>query len=357
MVYGVCYNSLSFRYAPLRCYVVLIRYYFMVEEEITPLEIVVTPCDSSIILKIFIQSLPPEGSANGSGKGRREESAPSFCYIACINSYLNCNQKGSFTSSSSFFFFVVSSPSSSPAPSPRCRPPSHHPPTHTPPLPVSPSLPLPFLFPFSSPLPPLLVLFILSSPHSLSPPPSHPLSLLLFLLLHSSYSYSSSYFSSSSFLFRPPHDHPLSQIILLLLIFFPFLFHLLLFHFLRLLPFQPICCFSDNLSNVADVELKMSDDYEDDLFRQFNSLANQPAAVSQPVKTFSGSDVMRFRVEPAAVGIYVIEIMAEERDSSVRMSASTSPFSDLIYPELPRDATVTSRYVARSTVELSWKPS
>lgn len=101
----------------------------------------------------------------------------------------------------------------------------------------------------------------------------------------------------------------------------------------------------------------MSDDYEDDLFRQFNSLANQPAAVSQPVKTFSGSDVMRFRVEPAAVGIYVIEIMAEERDSSVRMSASTSPFSDLIYPELPRDATVTSRYVARSTVELSWKPS
>lgn len=66
---------------------------------------------------------------------------------------------------------------------------------------------------------------------------------------------------------------------------------------------------------------------------------------------------MKFRVEPAAVGIYVIEIMAEERDSSVRMSASTSPFTDLIYPELPRDATVTSRYVARSTVELSWKPS
>src|SRR6218665_1427059 len=207
MVYGVCYNSLSFRYAPLRCYVVLIRYYFMVEEEITPLEIVVTPCDSSIILKIFIQSLPPEGSANGSGKGRREESAPSFCYIACINSYLNCNQKGSFTSSSSFFFFVVSSPSSSPAPSPRCRPPSHHPPTHTPPLPVSPSLPLPFLFPCSSPLL-LLILFLLLLFLLFLFCSSSPLLILYLLLLLILYLFSSSCSFTLPTPTRPPTSLP-----------------------------------------------------------------------------------------------------------------------------------------------------
>lgn len=52
----------------------------MVEEEKMPLEIVATPCDSSIVLKIFIQSLPPEGSANGSGERRREESTVSLCH-------------------------------------------------------------------------------------------------------------------------------------------------------------------------------------------------------------------------------------------------------------------------------------
>lgn len=99
-----------------------------------------------------------------------------------------------------------------------------------------------------------------------------------------------------------------------------------------------------------------SEDYDDDLFRQYNSLIRRPK-IPEPLKTYTGSDVITYYEENAAVGIYVIEITTAEKYCSVRMSVSTSPFSHQIYPLLPRDSRVTTRYVGKGTVELLWKPS
>lgn len=46
------------------------RYFFMVEEDNTPLSVTVTPCDAPLEWKLSLQELPEEGSADGSGKGQ-----------------------------------------------------------------------------------------------------------------------------------------------------------------------------------------------------------------------------------------------------------------------------------------------
>ncbi|KAL1763718.1 NDNF, partial [Sigmodon hispidus] len=42
------------------------RYFFMVEEDNTPLSVTVTPCDAPLEWKLSLQELPEEGSAEGS---------------------------------------------------------------------------------------------------------------------------------------------------------------------------------------------------------------------------------------------------------------------------------------------------
>lgn len=44
------------------------RYFFMVEEDNTPLSVTVTPCDAPLEWKLSLQELPEETSGEGSGK-------------------------------------------------------------------------------------------------------------------------------------------------------------------------------------------------------------------------------------------------------------------------------------------------
>lgn len=43
------------------------RYYFVVEEDNTPLSVTVTPCDAPLEWKLTLQELPEEASGEGSG--------------------------------------------------------------------------------------------------------------------------------------------------------------------------------------------------------------------------------------------------------------------------------------------------
>lgn len=43
------------------------RYYFVVEEDNTPLSVTVTPCDAPLEWRLTLQELPEEGSGEGSG--------------------------------------------------------------------------------------------------------------------------------------------------------------------------------------------------------------------------------------------------------------------------------------------------
>lgn len=44
------------------------RYYFVVEEDNTPLSVTVTPCDAPLEWKLTLQELPEEASGEGSGR-------------------------------------------------------------------------------------------------------------------------------------------------------------------------------------------------------------------------------------------------------------------------------------------------
>ena len=44
------------------------RYFFMVEEDNTPVSVTVTPCDAPLEWKLSLQELPEEASSDGSGK-------------------------------------------------------------------------------------------------------------------------------------------------------------------------------------------------------------------------------------------------------------------------------------------------
>lgn len=50
---------------PLTCY--FHRYYFVVEEDNTPLSVTMTPCDAPLEWKLTLQELPEEASGEGSG--------------------------------------------------------------------------------------------------------------------------------------------------------------------------------------------------------------------------------------------------------------------------------------------------
>lgn len=47
--------------------VIFHRYYFVVEEDNTPLSVTVTPCDAPLEWKLTLQELPEEASGEGSG--------------------------------------------------------------------------------------------------------------------------------------------------------------------------------------------------------------------------------------------------------------------------------------------------
>jgi len=47
------------------------RYYFVVEEDNTPLSVTVTPCDAPLEWKLTLQELPEEASGEASGTGTR----------------------------------------------------------------------------------------------------------------------------------------------------------------------------------------------------------------------------------------------------------------------------------------------
>lgn len=52
-------------FVTLPCY--FCRYYFVVEEDNTPLSVTVTPCDAPLEWKLTLQELPEEASGEGSG--------------------------------------------------------------------------------------------------------------------------------------------------------------------------------------------------------------------------------------------------------------------------------------------------
>ncbi|XP_061095798.1 protein NDNF [Conger conger] len=77
----------------------------------------------------------------------------------------------------------------------------------------------------------------------------------------------------------------------------------------------------------------------------------------QELFSYKGNDVESYVSSSAPAGLYQLELLSTEKDSGVRVYASTTPASDQPYPELPYDPRLDVTALGRTTVTLAWKPS
>lgn len=88
-------------------------------------------------------------------------------------------------------------------------------------------------------------------------------------------------------------------------------------------------------------------------------LEQQKQQVNEGTELFNykGNDVESFISSSSSSGLYQLEILSTEKDSSLKIYASTTPESDQPYPELPYDPRVDVTGLGRTTVTLAWKPT
>ncbi|XP_072566601.1 protein NDNF [Paramormyrops kingsleyae] len=72
---------------------------------------------------------------------------------------------------------------------------------------------------------------------------------------------------------------------------------------------------------------------------------------------YKGNDVESYMATSSPSGLYQLELVSTEKDSSFKVYATTTPESDQPYPELPFDPRVDVTSLGRTTVTLAWKPT
>lgn len=73
--------------------------------------------------------------------------------------------------------------------------------------------------------------------------------------------------------------------------------------------------------------------------------------------TYKGNDVESYVASSTPSGLYQLEILCTEKDSNLKVYATTTPESDQPYPQLPYDPRVDVTALGRTTVALAWKPT
>ncbi len=111
---------------------------------------------------------------------------------------------------------------------------------------------------------------------------------------------------------------------------------------------------------MVSVSADNEDNEEDELMRHADEVLAK-AAMDRPVimKYYRGEGAATYISDYGPAGVYTLIIKAKEDDTSARIYATTTPYSDHPYPELPVDANVhvTTSAPNDETVTLMWKPS
>jgi len=97
-------------------------------------------------------------------------------------------------------------------------------------------------------------------------------------------------------------------------------------------------------------------EYLDELWQQADT-RHPKASVSTDIKLTAktGSDRMIYHNRSAAAGLYSVVVMATQRDTSLRLYATTTPHSDAVYPPLPADPVVRVTAVSPDQIAFAWK--
>lgn len=98
-------------------------------------------------------------------------------------------------------------------------------------------------------------------------------------------------------------------------------------------------------------------DVRDELLSQMARDSKRKGRVKRLLLTQTGTEVVKFQNEASPSGLYSVEIIALDRDTTVYMYATTTPDSDRLFPELPKDAAVKILAANKNAVSISWKPS
>ncbi|KAL5019364.1 hypothetical protein ScPMuIL_005086 [Solemya velum] len=75
------------------------------------------------------------------------------------------------------------------------------------------------------------------------------------------------------------------------------------------------------------------------------------------LESFSGHDAMTFERENSRKGTYMLQIIAMDSDTIIKLYATTNPEFDLSYPSIPPDDRVGITAVSKRSFSLAWKPS
>lgn len=85
--------------------------------------------------------------------------------------------------------------------------------------------------------------------------------------------------------------------------------------------------------------------------------SNKKSRAKKLLQTHTGRNEVKFEKEKSPVGLYSVEVIAHDRDTTVYLYASTTPHSDQLFPALPEDANIRIVAVSGDVVSVSWKPS
>ena len=94
----------------------------------------------------------------------------------------------------------------------------------------------------------------------------------------------------------------------------------------------------------------------DELWQQANA-RHRGASESTDTLLMSktGSDRVTYHNVSASAGLYSVVVLATQRDTSLRLYATTTPQSDAVYPSLPSDSVVRVIAVSSDEITFAWK--
>jgi len=94
----------------------------------------------------------------------------------------------------------------------------------------------------------------------------------------------------------------------------------------------------------------------DELWQQANTRDQGPSESTDVLLMLkTGSDRMLYHNRTAAAGLYSVVVLATQRDTSLRLYATTTPHSDNVYPPLPSNAVIRVTTVSRDEITFAWK--
>jgi len=108
--------------------------------------------------------------------------------------------------------------------------------------------------------------------------------------------------------------------------------------------------------SIASLFIRWLSDEPDTLWQQA-SARNGDVSESADALLMSktGCGRMTYQSRSAAAGLYSVVVLAKQRDTSIRLYATTTPDSDAVYPRLPADPVVRVTAASRDQISFAWK--